>query len=142
MTAKQEKPIKTVVVFCGSKFGKDPVYEQHARELGELLGRNGYNLVYGGGSSGLMGVVSKAALAAGSKVVGIITHAFRDSAWHKPLEGGEEQVVRALHHRKSKMLKMADAVIVLPGGAGLLARLSPSPRPVRGDPRHDAADLE
>jgi uncharacterized protein (TIGR00730 family) len=120
MTARQGKAIKTVAVFCGSKFGNNPVYAEHAKQLGELLGRNGYDLVYGGGSSGLMGVVSQAARDAGSKVTGIITHAFRDAAWHKPLEGVEERVVRALSHRKARMLHMADAIIVLPGGIGTL----------------------
>jgi len=117
MTA-QPKQIRSVVVFCGSKFGNNPLYREHARRLGELLGENGIHLIYGGGTSGLMGEVSKAALAKGSKVTGYITHAFRNSAWYSGLDGAEEQAVATLPTRKARMLKAADACIVLAGGIG------------------------
>ncbi len=118
MTASPDRPIKTVVVFCGSKFGNNPVYAQHARDLGALLGQNGYDLVYGGGTSGLMGLVSEAARDAGSKVTGIITEAFRIASWHNVQPGTEEIVFNELHQRKLHMLKKADAIVVLPGGIG------------------------
>lgn len=112
------KRIENVVVFCGSKFGNNPRYREDATRLGELLGQNGLHLVYGGGTSGLMGAVSQAAMENGSKVTGYITHAFRKSAFYKALPGAEELAVRTLPTRKARMLDAADACIVLAGGIG------------------------
>ena len=115
---QDKKQIERVVVFCGSKLGKNPLYAEHAERLGTLLGQNGFNLVYGGGTSGLMGLVSGAAQKSGSKVTGIITHAFKNSAAYQPPQGVDEMVVAMLHIRKAEMLAMADACIILPGGIG------------------------
>lgn len=113
-----KKEIKTVVVFCGSKFGNSPEFQRDAEQLGRLLGQNGFDLVYGGGTSGLMGVVSRTAFENGSKVTGVITEAFRKAANYNFLDGAEEQVVRTLPSRKARMLKQADACIILAGGIG------------------------
>lgn len=114
----EKKEIKTVVVFCGSKFGNDKIYRDHAQTLGRLLGEQGFDLVYGGGTSGLMGVVSKAALDAGSKVTGVITESFLRAAYYQKLPGVEEHVTRTLPSRKARMLAKADACIILAGGVG------------------------
>src|SRR5439155_16684391 len=56
----------------------DAVEEKYftaARELGEKLARRGWRLVYGGGSVGLMGVLSRAVLAGGGHVTGVIPKA-------------------------------------------------------------------
>ena len=116
----EKKQIKTVVVFCSSRMGARPIYAEHAAEMGRLLGENGFDLVYGGGTSGLMGVVSKAAQHAGSKVSGVITYAFRRAAFYEPLFGAEEIAVRTLPSRKKKMMDQADACIVMAGGIGTL----------------------
>ena len=118
MAENGKKQIKTVVVFCGSKFGFSPEYRRDAEEMGALLGQNGFDLVYGGGTSGLMGAVSKAALENGSKVTGVITGAFRKAAYYSALDGAEESVVRTLPSRKARMLEQADACIILAGGIG------------------------
>ena len=62
----------SVCVFCGSSSGTQPEYAEAAVELGKALVRRGYGLVYGGGSVGLMGRVSKAVFASGGDVVGVI----------------------------------------------------------------------
>lgn len=118
MTEDLKKEIKTVVVFCGSKFGNSPDYKADAEKMGALLGQNGFNLVYGGGTAGLMGAVSKAALDNGSNVTGVITNAFRRAAYYNALPGAEESVVRTLPSRKARMLEQADACIILAGGIG------------------------
>lgn len=116
----KKKTIKTVGVFCSSRMGNDPIYAQHAEEVGRLLGQNGFNLVYGGGSSGLMGVVAKAARDNGARVFGVITQAFKDSATYVPIEGTEERIVRTLPSRKTWMMNKADAFLTLFGGIGTL----------------------
>lgn len=116
----QKKHIKTVGVFCSSRFGNDPIYAQHAEEMGRLLGQNGFNLVYGGGSAGLMGVVAKAARDNGSRVYGVITQAFKDSATYVPIDGTVEKIVKTLPTRKAWMINKADAFVTLFGGIGTL----------------------
>jgi predicted Rossmann-fold nucleotide-binding protein len=56
-----------VCVFCGSNAGSGPVYADSARRLGEIVGRRGLSVVYGGGHIGLMGVLADAVLQAGGK---------------------------------------------------------------------------
>ena len=64
--------IESVCVYCGSGPGTDPAYMAAAETLGRDLAARGVRLVYGGGSTGLMGAVASATLAAGGKVTGII----------------------------------------------------------------------
>ena len=58
-------PVRTVCVYCGSGFGRDPAFRTAAEVLGTALAQAGMRLVYGGGDVGLMGTVARAALAAG-----------------------------------------------------------------------------
>ena len=46
--------IKKVCVFASSSNFLDEIYYEDARRLGEALGRNGYDMVYGGSNLGLM----------------------------------------------------------------------------------------
>ena len=65
-------PMKRICVFCGASPGRDPRYVEAARALGRELVERGLELVYGGGSVGLMGQVADAVLAAGGRVTGVI----------------------------------------------------------------------
>ena len=65
--------IKTVAVYCGHEFGLNPAFVRDAGLIGELIAKNGLNMVFGGGDVGLMGAVSSAALNNGGHVVGIST---------------------------------------------------------------------
>jgi len=110
---------RSVAVFCGSKNGNDPIYEQHAKELGKLLGEHNITLVYGGGNTGLMGAVANAVLAQGGKVIGIIPEILKDRERHH-LGITELNIVPDMHSRKKKMYDLCDAAIILPGGNGTL----------------------
>ena len=46
--------MKKICIFCGSSMGFDPIYKEKAAELGRVLADNGCELLYGGGSVGLM----------------------------------------------------------------------------------------
>ncbi|KAH7107299.1 hypothetical protein BKA62DRAFT_764715 [Auriculariales sp. MPI-PUGE-AT-0066] len=59
-----------VAVYCASSNGSAPAYQNAARSVGNAVAKRG--LVYGGGSSGLMGVVSQATLDSGGRVVGVV----------------------------------------------------------------------
>jgi uncharacterized protein (TIGR00730 family) len=111
--------IKRVTVFCGSASGDDPVYAESARALGrEMLARD-VELVYGGGSIGLMGIVANELLANGGRVTGVIPRTlFVREVGHKGLT--TLRIVDTMHERKAIMADLADAFVSLPGGFGTL----------------------
>lgn len=109
----------SICVFCGSRPGVDAQFGQAAVAAGQWIAEHGGQLVYGGGSGGLMGMVADAALAAGGRVVGIIPKALVDKEWaHHGCT--ELHVVDNMHERKRMMAERADAFIALPGGIGTL----------------------
>ncbi|KAK6121523.1 hypothetical protein DH2020_044729 [Rehmannia glutinosa] len=106
---------KKVCVFCGSSSG----------------GKN-LDLVYGGGSIGLMGLVSEAVhRGAADMFSGITNSNFSFTIIPRPLVGkektgetvGELRMVGDMHERKAEMARHADCFVALPGGYGTLEEL-------------------
>ncbi len=115
-------PQFSVAVYCGSRAGTLPHYAAMAEATGSWIGRHGGQLVYGGGKSGLMGVVADATLRAGGRVVGVIPTALVAREWaHQDCT--ELHVVDTMHERKRMMAERADAFLALPGGIGTLEEL-------------------
>lgn len=115
-------PISSLAVFCGSKTGTNPVYEQQARALGAMMAVQGITLVYGGGNKGLMGAVANAVMGGGGRVIGVIPEVLR--AWEHQHEGITElHVVSDMHVRKKMMYELCDAAVIMPGGNGTLDEL-------------------
>lgn len=111
--------INSVCVYCGSSARADQVYKDAAAALGRAIAAKGWDLVYGGGRVGLMGIVADSALAAGSKVVGIIPkHIQAREIEHTDLT--ELHIVDSMHTRKQMMVDRADAFVILAGGLGTL----------------------
>src|ERR1700742_3589708 len=71
--------LSSLAVYCASSPGTDPQFGAAAAGLGRLLADRGVRLVYGGGHTGLMGVLADSALEAGGEVCGVITQALVDS---------------------------------------------------------------
>ncbi|POY76525.1 hypothetical protein BMF94_0366 [Rhodotorula taiwanensis] len=134
---------KAITVFCGSSPGNDPVYLEAAEQLAARLAHSGIELIYGGGTKGLMGKIATAALDAGGKVHGIIPSASKtaqvaltvDSSLQflsaeAPDRGANsrehetETVVGSMHERKKLMADLSDAFIGLPGGYGTLEEVA------------------
>ena len=112
----------SVCVYCGSRFGTRPAYKTAAQALGQAIGERGWQLVYGGGKVGLMGVVADATLSAGGRVVGVIPETLKNmEVQHAGLQ--ELHVVPTMHARKQMMAERADLFIALPGGIGTLEEL-------------------
>ena len=112
----------SICVYCGSRQGRDAAYAAAARALGQAIGSKGWQLVYGGGNVGLMGLLADATLAAQGRVVGVITEALlQREVGHKGLH--ELHVVPTMHRRKQMMAERADIFIALPGGIGTLEEL-------------------
>lgn len=115
-------PRLRVCVYCGSRHGADIAYTAAARELGRTIGERGWELVYGGGHVGLMGEVADATLAAGGRVIGVITEALmKREVGHRGLS--ELHVVQTMHERKRMMAEGADLFVALPGGIGTMEEL-------------------
>mmetsp|Transcript_39031 Transcript_39031/g.96611 ORF Transcript_39031/g.96611 Transcript_39031/m.96611 type:complete len:209 (-) Transcript_39031:42-668(-) len=111
-----------VCVFCGSSSGNTPEYGLAAAQLGAELVTRRVGLVYGGGSVGLMGAVSRQVFDQGGNVLGVIPIALQPVE----LSGesiGEVVVVKDMHERKARMAKESDAFIAMPGGFGTLEEL-------------------
>lgn len=114
--------IESVVVFCGSKTGQNPLFMQHAAELGKLIAVLNLRLVYGGGKKGLMASIANAVLEHGGSVMGVIPKILTEFE-HQHNGLTELFVVPDMHTRKKMMYEMCDAAIVMPGGFGTLDEL-------------------
>ncbi|CAN1306536.1 Cytokinin riboside 5'-monophosphate phosphoribohydrolase LOG7 [Linum perenne] len=111
-----------ICVFCGSSSGKKSTYQDAAVQLGQELVERRIDLVYGGGSVGLMGLVSQAVHDGGRHVLGVIPRTLMP----REITGesvGEVRAVSDMHQRKAEMARQADAFIALPGGYGTLEEL-------------------
>lgn len=109
----------SICVYCGSRDGINPAYAQAAETLGVALAREDWRLVYGAGDIGLMGRVARSAQEAGGDTFGVIPKHLLD------VEVGKQDlttfiVTETMHERKKVMLMNANAVVLLPGGAGSL----------------------
>ncbi|HVA38840.1 MAG TPA: TIGR00730 family Rossman fold protein [Candidatus Dormibacteraeota bacterium] len=114
--------MQRICVFCGSNSGARPAYAETARAFGRALAARDLDLVYGGGSLGLMGILADATLAAGGRAIGVLPRGlFRREVPHAGLTVLHE--VGSMHERKALMADLADAFVALPGGYGTFDEL-------------------
>jgi uncharacterized protein (TIGR00730 family) len=114
--------MQTICVYCAASTKIKPQYFEATARLGKILAVAELSVVFGGGSSGLMGQLADSILEAGGMITGVIPQFMCDENWHHD-ELTELIVVETMHERKQKMAMMADAVIALPGGCGTLEEL-------------------
>jgi len=109
--------MQSIVVYCASSPGTNPVYKDAAIELGEKMASYNVRLIYGGGGFGLMGTVADSVLRNGGQVTGVIPNFLADlEVAHQTLT--EIHFVETMHERKFKMVQLSKGVIALPGGYG------------------------
>lgn len=118
--AKPPSPdLFTVCVFCGSSLGDSPQFATQARELGQRIAQAGWSLVFGGGDVGLMGETARAVSALGQPVHGVMPEFLQER--ERPMSQGESLELTAdLQSRKRRLLAIANAFVLLPGGLGTL----------------------
>ena len=114
--------ITAVSVYCSSSNRIDPAHFQVATALGTRMAREGINLVYGGGHVGLMGATADAIRSNGGHTIGVTTRFFRDVEQADP-HVDELVVVESMQERRTKLIELGDATIVLAGGLGTLVEL-------------------
>ncbi|GAO15895.1 uncharacterized protein UV8b_07783 [Ustilaginoidea virens] len=120
-----ESQSRVICLFGGSSSGNNPAHLEAARSLGVALHTHGIKLVYGGGTTGIMGAVASTLvrLSGPDAVHGIIPAALAKfeytSADRQYLSRfGRQTVVRDMHARKQLMMQ---SVIKGPPGSGFVA---------------------
>lgn len=109
--------IKSLCVFCGSRSGSNPSWQQGAVELGRGIAKRGIRLVYGGGGTGLMRALADGALEGGGDVVGVIPDfLIRREVAHPGVMNME--VLNSMHARKLRMCDLSDGFVSFAGGLG------------------------
>jgi uncharacterized protein (TIGR00730 family) len=114
--------MNSICVYCGSSDKTDPAYTQAAYELGKIIASRKIELVYGAGSTGLMGAVANGTLQNGGEVTGVIPEIFNTpNLVHQGLTRLE--IVDDMHVRKARLAELSDAFVALPGGFGTFEEL-------------------
>ncbi|MCJ8162493.1 LOG family protein [Acinetobacter zhairhuonensis] len=115
VTTKTTQPL--IALYCGSRSGNRPIYQEKAIALASSMAEQGFGLVYGGASIGLMGQVADSVIEHGGQAVGVIPEFMLDyEIAHHQLT--ELHIVKTMHERKAMMAERASAFVALPGGLG------------------------
>ena len=115
--------ISRICVYCSSSNHVDPQYFEAAESLGRLVAAGSYQLVFGGGSLGLMGVLARAAKDEGGHIISVNLELFVKEGIN--FEAADELIVsKTMNERKRIMAERSDAFIALPGGFGTLEELA------------------
>jgi len=101
----------------------DKKYYETAKELGILMAQSGFNLVYGGGNLGMMGVLAQTIKEFGTKVFGVLPEKLHQIGVGD-VGCDELHITKCMRTRKEKLDNISDAVIALAGGFGTLEELS------------------
>ena len=102
--------------------GFDPIYREKAAELGRAMVERQCELLYGGGSVGLMKIIADVMLENQCKVIGTITEHLMDmEVGYTDID--ELIVVESMAERKKILEDMADGFIAMPGGLGTMDEL-------------------
>lgn len=112
--------VKKLCVFCGINAPKQ--YIKFGENFGQRMVDASLDLVYGGASIGLMGIIADSVLKNKGKVYGVIPKKLvKMEVAHEKLT--KLFIVESLHDRKAKMYDLSDVFVALPGGLGTLDEL-------------------
>ena len=115
--------IKRVCVFASSCNYLENSYYEAASDFGELLGKSGYDMVYGGSSLGLMWACAEKVKQNGAQLIGVMPERLYNMGVHTD-ECVELFITPCMRSRKAKMDELSDAVVALAGGFGTLEELA------------------
>lgn len=115
---------KNICVFASSSNHLEDVFYKHAKELGLLIGSNGFNIVYGGSKLGMMFACAGAVKEAGGKIIGIMPEKLASLGCANPEDCDEFILTSGMRERKAKLDELSDAVVAIAGGFGTLEELS------------------
>lgn len=102
-----------LTVFCSGKNDLKQEYVEATKNLVSRIDIAKYRIVYGGGRIGLMGTVRDTFKSKGGTII--------TSNLKQFVEGdGDDYVFDNISDRQSKLIQLADVLLVLPGGFGTL----------------------
>ena len=111
--------IKSLTIYCASSNKLDKKYYDLSIQIGEFLGKKNITIIYGGGSIGMMGHISRSSMKVGGKVVGVIPK-FLDKKEIINNDITETIIVKNMSERKEKLFQLGDSFLILPGGSGTI----------------------
>ncbi len=114
--------MKSIVVFCASSPGVNPVYQESAYGVGKFLAGKNIEIIFGGSHLGLMGALANGGLENGGIVRGVLPR-FMQSREIAHSNLTELRMVESMHERKLLMHELSEGIIALPGGFGTLEEL-------------------
>lgn len=108
-----------ICVYGAAGSGIEEKFFRSAEELGEKMAERGHSLVFGGGSTGVMGSTAKGILDKGGKAIGVAPHFFRE---RRVLEENCTKMyyTDTMRERKLLLQELSDAFVVAPGGVGTM----------------------
>ena len=116
---KSDKESLRICNFCGASDDVPKVFKDEAYALGEFLAKNKMVLVYGAGSTGLMGASARGALENKGEVIGVFPDILKGK---EPEQSGLTELIKttSMHERKQIMYNRSSAFVIMPGGAGTM----------------------
>lgn len=113
-----------ICVFGAASNDIDVKYINAVELMGEMLAKDGHNLVFGAGGQGLMGAAARGFKKGKSKIVGVIPKFFKEADVELIYKDCDELIFTdTMSERKTIMEDRADAFIVVPGGIGTFEEL-------------------
>lgn len=108
---------RAICVYCSSSNNLPEKFYTFSKELGEKLAKNGFDMVYGGTTVGMMGVIADNALKNGAKVTGVIPERIASFGLEHP-KLAKVVLTKDMRERKAVMEKLSDIFVAMPGGFG------------------------
>ena len=112
-----------IAVYCAASQSNCSTFDERTEELGKWMAQKNHTLVYGGGNTGLMGIVATAVMQTGGQVIGVMPQFFVDREIAKK-DITKLHIVETMSERKNKMIELSEAYIALPGGPGTLEEIA------------------
>ncbi len=112
----------SICIFGASSNKIDRVYTDAAFETGRLIALSGRSMVFGAGTSGLMGAAARGCLSEGGRIIGVIPEKLNKPGIYYE-NCTEKLVTPTMHERKAAMESMSSAFIALAGGFGTIEEL-------------------
>ncbi len=117
--AVTDKERKVICVFGATSDEIDSIFFEAAQQVGRLIARHDYVLIYGGGQYGLIGALAKEVLLCGGTVVGVIPELL-DLKGYSYRDINELIVTKDMYERKALLNTRSNAFLALPGGIGTM----------------------
>lgn len=111
-----------IAVYCAASQSNCPTFDERTEELGKWMALKNHTLVYGGGNTGLMGIVATAVMQTGGQVIGVMPQFLVNREIAKK-DITKLDIVETMSERKNKMIELSEAYIALPGGPGTLEEI-------------------